>query len=263
VAPRTIRLVIAYDGSALVGWQRQAQGVSVQGLLEEALARIEGAPVQVTGAGRTDAGVHALAQVASCRLAHPIDPPDLLRALNAMLPPEVRVRGADEVSAGFHARYDARSKTYRYLILNGRFASPFLCRFAWHVGQPLAVEAMADAARRLEGVHDFSVFQSAGSSVKTTVRTVFSSAVAEARPDPALFASGAGPADGEGPLVVYEVTGDGFLRHMVRAVVGSLVEIGAGRREPAWIDALLEAGGRGAAGPTAPAHGLWLVSVAY
>jgi tRNA pseudouridine38-40 synthase len=259
--PRTLKLVVAYDGTPFVGWQRQAEGVSVQGLLEEALARIEGRGVTVTGAGRTDAGVHALAQVASCAIDHPIPAADLRRALNAMLPPEVRVATVEETSAAFHARYSARGKTYRYAILNGDAASPFFHRYAWHVSQPLAVEQMATAARLLEGTHDFAAFQSAGSAVQTTVRTVFSSTVAEADPrhPPVAWPE----ADPGGRVILYQVSGDGFLRHMVRAIVGSLVEVGTKRREPSWIGRLLDGGSRDAAGPTAPAHGLWLVKVDY
>jgi tRNA pseudouridine38-40 synthase len=268
---RTLKLVLAYEGTPFVGWQRQAEGVSVQSVLEEALARIEGRAVAVTGAGRTDAGVHALGQVASCALDHPIPPADLRRALNAMLPPEVRVTAAEEAPDAFHARYSARGKSYRYAILCADTASPFLRRYAWHVSQPLDVPAMAAAARLLEGVHDFAAFQSAGSSAKTTRRTIFSSRVVEARPPD-------GPAGGDADsgvgrifdardpaarLVFYEVSGDGFLRHMVRAIVGTLVEVGAGRQAPAWIGELLQPGSRDAAGPTAPAHGLWLVKVEY
>jgi tRNA pseudouridine38-40 synthase len=268
---RTLKLVVSYDGSPFVGWQRQADGVSIQSLLEEALGRIEGRPVAVAGAGRTDAGVHALAQVASCSLHHPIPTADLRRALNAQLPPEVRVTAVDEAPDGFHARYSSRAKTYRYAILNSAANSPFLYRYAWHVNQPLSVEPMAAAAGALEGAHDFAVFQSAGSSARTTTRTIHASSVVA---DAACVNEGTdavessvsrilAPPDPAARLILYEVCGDGFLRHMVRAIVGSLVEVGLRRREPAWFAELLQASGRAAAGPTAPAHGLWLVRVDY
>lgn len=261
---RTLKLVLAYEGTGLVGWQRQARGVSVQGLLEEALGRLEGRPVPVTGAGRTDAGVHALGQVASCCLDHPIGLPDLRRALNAMLPPQVRVRRVEEAGPGFHARYAARGKTYRYAISQGEPASPFLRRLAWHVGYPLDIRAMGEAARLLEGRHDFAAFRSTGSTPSTTTRTVFTSTLVARSPIPGLGDGWIGRLD-DGPcsLVTYEVSGDGFLRHMVRAIVGSLVEVGAGRREPAWIAQLLRTGRREDAGATAPACGLWLVEVQY
>jgi tRNA pseudouridine38-40 synthase len=284
---RALKIVVAYDGTPFVGWQRQAEGVSIQGLLEDALARIEGRAVGIVGAGRTDAGVHAFAQVASFTLEHSIPVSDLRRALNAMLPREVRVTRVEEVAEGFHARYSARAKTYRYLLVNGDTISPFLARYAWHVDLPLSLEAMGEAARLLEGTHDFGVFQSAGSSVKTTTRTIFSSLVTDATHaglsrtnEPGDVASGFSRTNGPGDvasglsriltagapgsrLLVYDVRADGFLRHMVRAIVGSLVEVGAGRREPAWFTELLAAGSRAAAGPTAPAQGLWLTDVEY
>jgi len=258
---RTLKLVVAYDGSPFVGWQRQAEGVSIQSLLEEALGRIEGRPVAVAGAGRTDAGVHALAQVASCSLDHPIPTSELRRALNALLPPEVRVAAVDQAPEGFHARYSARGKTYRYAILNGDASPPVLHRYAWQVDHRLSIEPMSAAARALQGTHDFAVFQSAGSPVRTTTRTIHSSRVGtDGEPGFSGIVTSADPA---ARLILYEVSGDGFLRHMVRAIVGSLVEVGLGRREPGWFVKLLRAGSRDAAGPTAPAHGLWLVRVDY
>jgi tRNA pseudouridine38-40 synthase len=259
---RTLKLVLAYEGTAFVGWQRQAEGVSVQSLIEDALARIEGRGVTVTGAGRTDAGVHALGQVASCNLEHDLPAEDLRRALNAMLPPEVRVTAVEEAAEGFHARYSAKGKVYAYAVVNGDAVSPFLQRYAWQISQALDVAAMDAAARLLEGAHDFAAFQSAGSSARTTTRTIYSSRVAERPVD-----SGLGPilraADPDARLILYEVFGDGFLRHMVRALAGSLVEVGLGRRDPAWFAGLLQARSRGASGPTAPARGLWLARVAY
>jgi len=254
---RTLKLTLAYDGSRFVGWQRQATGDSVQGLLERALTAIEGAPVAVHGAGRTDAGVHALGQVASAQLAASHDTGTLLRALNAQLPYDVRVLTVEDAAPDFHARFSARRKTYRYLLRNAPFAHAFERAFVWHVAETLRVEPMQTAAALLRGTHDFAAFRSAGSDVSTTIRTIGRSAMFEAEGWPLLGGAAAGR------LIVFEVEGDGFLRHMVRALVGTLVEVGRGSRPPESMAALLRAGTRGEAGPTAPAHGLYLVAVDY
>jgi tRNA pseudouridine38-40 synthase len=246
---RTLKLTLQYDGTQYVGWQRQPNGVSIQQLLEEALAPIEGAPVTVHGAGRTDAGVHALGQVASAALNASIDAHTLSRALNAVLPADVRVLAIEEVAEAFHARFSAVSKTYEYRIINAPFVSAFLYRHAWHVVHPLDVEAMRAAADPLVGRHDFAAFQGAGSSVATTERTVLDIDWQDG--------------GGYDLAVVMRITGDGFLRHMVRNIVGTLVEIGTGRRDPWWLLDVLESRDRTQAGPTAPAHGLFLVRVNY
>ena len=243
---RTLKITLAYDGSRFVGWQRQADGESIQGVLEDALARFEGGPVTVHGAGRTDAGVHALGQVASARVTFAHDVSTLTRALNAHLPPEVRVVSVADADEAFHARFSSRAKTYRYQIRNTAVADPFDRAFVWHLPEPLAVEAMALASASLVGTHDFGAFRSVGSEVASSVRTVTRS---EWRQN-----------DG---LLTYEISGDGFLRHMVRAIVGTLVEIGRGWRQPEDIPALLAGGTRAHAGATAPPHGLFLVSVDY
>jgi tRNA pseudouridine38-40 synthase len=257
---RTIKLLLAYDGTDFVGWQRQPIGVSIQAMLEDALSRIERGPVAVAGAGRTDAGVHAAGQVASARVALTLDGPTLRRALNAVLPRTVRVLEVEDRPDGFHARFSAQSKTYEYRIVNGPVASPFSHRFAWHVPYRLEVPRMQEAARLLEGTHDFSAFRSTRTDVHTTIRTILRS-VLECR-----TARGDGLVDialPGGTLLVYEVTAPGFLRHMVRAIVGTVVEIGAGRLASADLHALLDRGRREAAGPTAPAAGLWLARVDY
>lgn len=259
---RTIKLVLAYDGTPFVGWQRQAAGLSIQGLLEEALSRIEGGPVAVIGAGRTDAGVHACGQVAGVRLSSAIDLGALRRALNATLPPEIRVLRTEQVDDAFHARYSAQSKTYRYQIVNGPGISPFEWRYAWHLVEPLDVAAMQAAARLFEGEHDFGAFRGTGSSVKTTVRRVYRSSLASAASG-GVAPWGCADARSGAERLMYEVCATGFLRHMVRAIVGTLVEVGAGRRDGASVAKALASGDRADAGPTAPACGLCLVDVQY
>jgi tRNA pseudouridine38-40 synthase len=243
---RTLKITLAYDGTRFVGWQRQAEGESIQGLLEDALARFEGRPVTAHGAGRTDAGVHAFGQVASVQVTFAHDSRTLTRALNAHLPADIRVVSVDDRDEGFHARFSARGKTYRYQIRNTPIANPFERAFVWHVPEPLSLGAMAEAAARLIGTHDFSAFRSVGSDISSTVRTVTRSE----------WRNNAG-------LLTYEISGDGFLRHMVRTVVGTLVEIGRGWRKPEEISTLLTAATRADAGPTAPPLGLCLVSVDY
>jgi len=249
------KITLAYDGTDFVGWQRQASGSSIQGVLEAVLRELDGRHVDVIGAGRTEAGVHATGQVASFSLERAIDARTLARAVNAHLPQQIRVMSAVEAAPDFHARFDARSKTYRYRIWNHHAMSPFDRPYAWHLVGPLDVDAMADAARRVEGAHDFAAFQAAGSEAKTTVRTVLSSRL--------QAADGGLRIDCGMGAIAYEIKGEGFLRHMVRAIVGSLVEVGRGRREPAWIDEVIASRDRTRAGPTAPAHGLFLASVEY
>jgi len=244
---RTLKLVIQYDGTGLVGWQRQAAGTSVQGLLEDALSRIDGGPVAIHGAGRTDAGVHALAQVAHARISVAHDAATLLRALNANLPDAVRVIDAAIAPGDFHARFSARSKIYEYRIWNAAIVPPFLRLYVWHVPQRLDVEAMNRAAAALVGEHDFAAFQGAGAAVHSTVRRI---------------TSARWQAQSASPLT-FEIAGAGYLRHMVRALAGTMVEIGRGLRETDDLSRLLGGGHRRAAGRTAPARGLFLTRVEY
>jgi len=245
----TFKIVLAYDGTDFVGWQRQANGTSIQGVLEDALRDLDQRDVAVAGAGRTDAGVHALGQVAAFSLARALSADAVVRALNAHLPDAIRVQSAEEVASEFHPRFGARTKAYRYRIWNGDVISPFERRYAWHVSGALDVEAMAAAAGSLVGAHDFAAFQASGASTSTTERVVFSSLVSRL--------------SNHEPLVLYEVTGGGFLRSMVRIIVGTLVEIGRGRRPAAWMDDVLASRDRALAGPTAPPEGLFLVGVEY
>ncbi len=247
-----LKLTIAYDGTGLVGWQRQPTGTSVQALLEEALAPIAGVPVAVAGAGRTDAGVHAHAQVASVTIPRRVAPLAVVQSANMYLPPAVRVIAADEVEPAFHARFDAVAKRYRYRLWNSRVLNPFERSYAWHIPwPPMDVAAMNAAAARLIGTHDFAAFKGAGTDVETSVRTIFASEVTE-HGEP-----------GHGRLLTYDVRGNGFLRHMVRSIAGTLVEVGRGRRPVSSIDELLSVKDRAAVGRTAPAHGLFLVAVEY
>jgi tRNA pseudouridine38-40 synthase len=250
MAMRVFKITISYDGTDFSGFQRQANARSVQEEVEAALAAIEGKHVTVAGAGRTDAGVHALGQVASFKLASAIAEPDLFRALNAKLPQDVRVLSVEVAPPNFNARFSARSKVYRYRISNTRVMSPFQRRFAWHISRPLDLAAMNQASREMLGEHDFSCFQAKGGKIRSTTRTITHSAWTEE------------PLAG-GRLLIYEAAGTGFLKYMVRTVVGTLVEVGDGRRSAASVRDLLGSRSRAAAGPTAPPSGLYLVRVDY
>jgi len=244
----TFRLTLEYDGTAFEGWQVQPGGRrTIQGSLEDALARVTGRRVRVVGSGRTDAGVHARGQVASVRVETQLDAARLLRALNGVLPADVAVVDAARAPDDFHARRDARSKLYRYRIWNGADPSPLRARFSHWVPPVLDLEAMAQAARACSGRHDFASFQAAGSNVQTSVRTLSRLDVK-------------GESRGEISILV---EGDGFLRHMVRNLAGTLVDVGLGRRAPDSMAALLAARDRRRAGRTAPAAGLTLLRVSY
>lgn len=254
---RTLKLTIAYDGTDFAGWQRQPGERTVQQVLEEALAPIEKGDVTAVAAGRTDAGVHAAAQVVSVVLTNPIAPSDLRRALNATLPPDVRVLAIEHVPDRFNARHDAKLKTYHYAIWNGVAVPPPLRRYTWHVPKALDLDGMNEAAGVLVGLHDFAAFQATGSDVKTTVRRLLSSVVRELDVSQLVVAA-AGDR-----LIRYEVTGTGFLRHMVRNIVGTLVDVGLGRTPTEEMRNILEGRDRSRAGATAPPQGLVLWQVEY
>ena len=241
-----MKLTVAYDGTRFCGWQRQDNGPTIQAALEDAFQPLLGVTPTVHGAGRTDAGVHALGQVASVEAGTPHPAAAILRALNIRLDPDIRVLAVEEVPEGFHARFDAIGKTYRYRLWTAVVLSPFAHRYVWHVPHRLDVVAMQAAAHELLGRHDFSAFQSAGSEVANAVRTLNRIDLRK-----------------EDNELVVDMHGDGFLRHMVRAIVGTLVEVGAGRRGPDSMASLLASRDRGLAGDTAPAQGLTLVSVDY
>jgi tRNA pseudouridine38-40 synthase len=243
-SPRTrrIKIEIAYDGGPFHGWQVQPGLPTIQGVLEEIVSGIEGQPVEVAGSGRTDAGVHALAQVAAFSIRNPIPPANLRRALNRLLPPAIRVLSVEEADPHFHPRFQAKAKIYEYRLARDEVCSPFEWPWVYHYPYPLAEDRMAELARTFEGEHDFSAF--AASDEKDAeghckVRTIYSSELI----------AGAG-------RLVYRVRGSGFLKHMVRNLVGTLLEAGKGNIEDRSVLPRKS-------GPTAPAKGLFLVLVEY
>lgn len=260
---RNLKLTVAYDGTHFHGFQRQPDrvGRTVQGTLEERLRELTGETLGILAAGRTDAGVHAVGQVVNFKTVSRIPTGSWVKAMNAGLPRDVRVVGAEEVAPGFHARYDAQSKVYRYLIQTGVVPAVLWRRYAYYVPYPLEVAAMRVGGAALLGRHDFRSFQAAGSAVKTTVRTV-------AQLDWTEQPLGAGdlwrgPEGAEGQLLALTIEADGFLYNMVRIMVGLLVEVGLGRRPPEDVARVRDALDRDAAAITAPPHGLCLVTVRY
>jgi tRNA pseudouridine38-40 synthase len=243
---RNIQLTLEYDGTDFHGWQQQPGLRTVQGALDEAIERLTGVRSNTTASGRTDAGVHALGQVVHFLTASRLEPAVIARALNAMLPGDVRVTAARERPQAFHATLDAVAKRYRYTFDNRAVARPFLRRQAWHVARPLDAAAMGRAAAALVGRHDFRSFETEWPNRASSVRTV--AAVDVAR---------------EGDSVTVEAEADGFLYNMVRAIAGTLMLVGLGRRSEAWPGEVLAAEDRRAAGPTAPPQGLCLLWVRY
>lgn len=251
---RSFKLTIAYDGTEFAGWQVQPGQPTIQQVIQRALSKVCKESVRVVGSGRTDAGVHALGQVASCTLPNwRASPTDLMRAVNCHLPPTVVVRDVAEVANGFHAIADAVGKRYRYQLQIGGNRDAFEYRYRWHLRRDVDVDAIRDAATRFVGRQDFASFQASGSDPKkTTTRDLRACDVIEQE------------RLGEGILrFAIEVEADGFLYNMVRNIVGTLVEVGYGKRPPEWISEVIAACDRGAAGPTAPSHGLFLIRVDY
>ena len=239
-----IKLIVEYDGTNYAGWQRQINGLSVQQALEIAFEKASGEKTAIHGAGRTDAGVHAEAQVAHLDTHCTIPPEKICYALNMQLPPDIRVKHSELVDDDFHARFCAKGKTYRYTIYNSTHA-PAICRLtAAHVRGNLDIAAMREAAAYVCGTHDFACFCAGGSEVKDTVREVYSLTVTHAP-----------------PFYYIDVTGSGFLYHMVRIIAGTLIEIGLGKRRPGCMPDILSGCTR--AGATAPAKGLTLKTVYY
>lgn len=241
---RVTKLILSYDGTDFCGWQRQPDERTVQGVIEHALAELSGKRIPVAGAGRTDAGVHAQGQVASFRAEFRLKNDALRRALNALLPGDVRVLSAGPAPPGFHARKSARSKVYRYRIYNGPRISPFLFRYVLHWPGPLDLEKMAEAAGRFKREADFTSFSS--NRLLHPVRRVSRSKIRK-----------------DGKEIIYTVEADGFLRYMVRTIVGTLLEVARGKIEPLAIEDLFAGKRRSLRSPTAPAKGLCLVKVIY
>jgi tRNA pseudouridine38-40 synthase len=244
--PTTLRLTIEYDGTDFCGFQWQPAVRTVASVLEAALARIFGQPIKVTGAGRTDAGVHACGQVVSLASASPFPFEKLARALNSLLPADLSVREAAVVEPGFSARYSARERSYVYALLNRRARRALAARYAAHAAEPLDLEAMRAAAEALIGEHDFRSFCGTPPEAGGTVRTVRQLSV-----------------DRDGELVRVAIAANGFLHHMVRAIVGTLLECGRGRRSPEAMAAILGARDRAAAGINAPACGLYFAGAKF
>jgi tRNA pseudouridine38-40 synthase len=249
---RNLKLILSYDGSDFAGWQVQPDAMTVQGTLASAIGRITGEKVLPQGSGRTDAGVHALAQVVTFVTESSVPTANFVKALNDILPASVRVVEAEEAAAEFHSRHSARGKTYRYRIYRAAICPPFLARYVWHYPYPLDEEAMKAAAEGVVGEHDFTSFAAVdpkrgreGASLSNVRR---------------IFSSGWGR---QGDEFVYTVKGSGFLHHMVRNLVGTFILVGKGTLRAEDVTRILEARNRSAAGATAPASGLYLVNVEY
>ena len=246
---RRIRITIAYDGTDFHGWQVQPGLDTIQGAIENVVASIEGRPVHVSGSGRTDAGVHALAQVAAFSIENPIPAPNLRKAMNRLLPRSIRIDAVTETEPDFHPRFDAKAKTYEYRILRTDICPPFERLYVHHHPFPLNIARMVEAAAVFEGEHDFSAFAASDEKDElgaSKVRCIFSSQLTV-----------------EGYRLTYRVRGSGFLKHMVRNLVGTLIEVGKGNLTCADVRARLAPRCGALPGPAVPARGLFLVSVEY
>lgn len=244
---RNIKLVLEYDGSHYHGWQRQQGVLTIQEVLESRLEVMLGAPISSRASGRTDAGVHAREQVVNFYSRTSLDPAEIQRGLNSLLPPDIVVLSAEEVPDSFHSRFSASSKTYEYHILNRQAPSALERQFSWHIRRPIDRAPMIECLETLKGTHDFAAFMASGSSVNSTERSIFRAELE--RPD--------------NDHLVFTFEANGFLRHMVRNLVGTLIEVGKGKLSPEGFSVVLEGRDRRKAGMTAPAHGLYLVAVHY
>jgi tRNA pseudouridine38-40 synthase len=243
---RNIRLVLSYDGSEFSGWQVQPGRRTIQDTIECALETILKEKTRIHAAGRTDAGVHAFGQVATFNTGSVIPTDALLRAINSLLPADIAVASAQDARLDFHPRYSAKSKTYIYAVSLSPVKNPLLSRYALHIKHNLDIEAMENAAHFFFGEHDFASFMGVGTPVKSTVRHVMESAI---------FVNG--------NMLYYAIKGNGFLRHMVRNIVGTLLEVGKKKIDPSDIKKIIDSRNRAEAGPTTPPQGLYLVSVEY
>ena len=243
---RNLKLTLAYDGTEFHGWQIQPALRTVQGEIQAALQKLFNHDVNVTGSGRTDAGVHAHGQVANVETIRTMDTDAVLRGANALLPSEVRILSVEEVSADFHARRSARSKTYEYHVWRDAIVSPFHCRYVYAFRYPLDQNAMDAGTSRFLGTHDFTSFCAAATEIEDRTRTIFDACWERSE-----------------KTWVFRIRGNGFLQYMVRTITGTLVQIGQGRLKPEQIPAIFEARDRRLAGPSLPPHGLHLIQVDY
>jgi len=288
---RTVKLVIEYDGTNYHGWQRQANLPTIQKTLEDVLAQINKVPVKVTGASRTDAGVHAIGQVAHFKTSLEIGEKSWEKAINSLLPADIVVRKAEYVPPDFHARYSARGKVYRYIILNSHRISPFIRNYAWHIRHPLDILSMKEASNCLIGTHDFSSFRASECNARSPVRTLdrLEIRAIDSSPifpifcheDPAPLRKGdtsplhlpsipmgegrfSGEDSGSTPILLFlTFEARSFLQHMVRNIVGTLADVGLGRLEPSDVRDILDKKDRRYAGPIAPPRGLFLLEIKY
>ncbi len=244
---RTIKLLIEYDGTNYLGWQVQSKGQTIQGVIEENLKKLTGDPARLTGSGRTDGGAHAIGQVAHFRTRSRMDLHSIQRALNSLLPPDIAIKGIEEAGENFHARKQVRSKVYEYRIINQPLRSVFHRDYTWHIPQGLDWEEVKKATQKLIGEHDFSSFRSVGTPTRTAIRRVMRAEWKRGR-------------DG---TIRFEIEANGFLKQMVRAIVGTLIEVGKGKINSEEFQKILESKDRKKAGPTAPARGLFLKEVKY
>lgn len=271
---RNIKLFIQYDGTNYNGWQiqpakisnlrfqiadckKQKSIITIQGVVQEAIKKITGEDVKVIGAGRTDAGVHAIEQIASFKTLSNLPADIIKKALNAILPDDIRIMNACDVEENFHPRYAAKSKTYTYVISNSAIISPFLYRYAWKIPHELTLEKMKYALEFLKGRHDFSAFRASGCSAKNPVRTVINISIER------LSAINFLDMHLSDNFLKIQIQADGFLRHMVRNIVGTLVEIGKGKIKPEDMDKIINSKNRNLAGPTSPARGLFLEKIIF
>jgi tRNA pseudouridine38-40 synthase len=244
---KNFKLIIEYDGTDYHGWQRQKGVATIQETIESAIKIMADQPVTLIGSGRTDAGVHSLGQVANFKVATKLTPLIFKKGLNSLLPPDIVIKDVEQAPDCFHARYDCNGKCYQYHILNREISSAIHRRFEWHIRRPLSVEAVRDALLCLKGEHDFSAFEAAGSDCKSAVRIV-SDIGLDAHKDGKL---------------IFSISANGFLRHMVRNIVGTLVDVGIGRITPKEFNEIFLSKNRANAGATAPPQGLFLMQVFY
>lgn len=243
---RNIKITIEYDGSGYVGWQRQPSGPTIQETIETSLATMTGERVKLLGSGRTDSGVHALGQVASFRTGTSLSPSDIQKGLNSLLPRDIVITGAEEAEPDFHAQLSAKSKTYIYKILSRPYPSAILRDRAWFIPYPLKARLMDEAARALIGEHDFRAFAQAEATVKSTVRTVLAARITKRR-----------------DLIEFTIEADGFMKRMVRLIVGTLAQVGKEKITPSQFREILESGEKTKHVHAAPARGLYLKEVRY